>query len=55
MLRGWVDHQDVRKAIAKGEMIVAATGVVTAEADGLFISVGGPLLANDDAPVAPPP
>lgn len=36
-------------------MIVAATGVVTAEADGLFISVGGPLLANDDAPVAPPP
>lgn len=37
-LRGWVDQISGRKLIAKGEM--RANGVVTAEAEGLFIQAG---------------
>jgi acyl-coenzyme A thioesterase PaaI-like protein len=47
-LRGWLDEVHGRKLISRGE--IRAGGVLTAEAEGLFIRVGGPLLDHDDAP-----
>jgi hypothetical protein len=37
-----------RKLIACGE--IRAGGVITAEAEGLFVKVGGRLIDHDDAP-----
>ncbi|MCU0268272.1 MAG: PaaI family thioesterase [Acidimicrobiales bacterium] len=52
-LRGWVDGQRGRKIVARGEMRHA--GEITAEAEGLFIQVAGPLRHVDGEPDESPP
>jgi acyl-coenzyme A thioesterase PaaI-like protein len=47
-LRASLDEVHGRKLIARGE--IRAGGVLTADAEGLFVKVGGPLLDHDDAP-----
>lgn len=43
-LRGWTERVEGRRIVAKGELVV--DGVVTAEAEGLFVSIGPELAAR---------
>jgi acyl-coenzyme A thioesterase PaaI-like protein len=45
-LRSWVERDDNGRFTARGELAVAATGEVTAEADGLFVQLSRPLRAD---------
>lgn len=42
-LRSWMERASGRKLLAKGTIEVAATGLLTAEAEGLFITSGAAL------------
>lgn len=47
-LVGWLEHASGRKLVARGE--IRHQGVVTAEADGLFIQLGSALKEPAEAP-----
>jgi acyl-coenzyme A thioesterase PaaI-like protein len=51
-LRGWLDRQEGRKLYMRGEMV--AEGVMTAEAEGVFILTVGPLNDEPGAPTTAP-
>lgn len=51
-MRGWLDRQEGRKLFMKGELV--ADGVVTAEAEGIFILTAGPLKDEPGAPANAP-
>lgn len=44
----WLDRQEGRKSFAKGTLVVAATGRVCAEAEGVFIAPKGGAAASVD-------
>jgi hypothetical protein len=51
-MRGWLDRQEGRKLYMVGEMV--ADGIVTAEAEGVFILTAGPLKDEEGAPANAP-